>query len=217
MFGNEEWPLWPDSGISTVGAWRHCESKRSARRSSRCDAKEVSVTELEYPVHVGEHRCRADLDVDDFRADLEHHRQFRVEQLDELTADMFAGSDDALDEVTSALMTAAATALADIDAALHRVDEGCFGFCQVCDSAIAVDRLKALPMASLCMFCQYAKEAAGLDREHSPRRRSSLRPIPLPPARIAPRRQVHREPQPPDIVDVWGCDSFPASDPPANW
>ena len=21
----------------------------------------------------------------------------------------------------------------------------------------------------------------------------------------------------PDIVDVWGCDSFPASDPPANW
>jgi RNA polymerase-binding transcription factor DksA len=175
------------------------------------------VTELEHPVQIGERRFRADLDVDDFRADLEHHRQFRVEQLDELTGDVFAGSDDALDEVTSALMTAAATALADIDAALHRVDEGCFGFCQVCDSAIAVDRLKALPMASLCMFCQYAKEAAGLDREHSPRRRSSLRPIPLPPARIAPRRQVHREPQPPDIVDVWGFDSFPASDPPANW
>jgi hypothetical protein len=21
----------------------------------------------------------------------------------------------------------------------------------------------------------------------------------------------------PDIVEVWGCDSFPASDPPANW
>ncbi|WP_020387385.1 hypothetical protein [Kribbella catacumbae] len=50
-----------------------------------------------------------------FRADLEQHRQFRAEQLDELTADMSTGSHSALDEVASALMTAAVTALADID------------------------------------------------------------------------------------------------------
>jgi RNA polymerase-binding transcription factor DksA len=104
------------------------------------------------------------LDVDAFRADLEYHRRFRVEQLNELTADMSAGS-DALDEVMSALMTAAATALTDIDAALHRIDEGCFGLCQICGSAIAVDRLEALPMASLCMFCQHAKEASDSGRE----------------------------------------------------
>jgi RNA polymerase-binding transcription factor DksA len=128
------------------------------------------------------------LDVDTFRADLEQHRQFRIEQLNELTADTSAGSDGALDEVTSALMTAATTALGDIDAALKRIEEGHFGQCQGCNQPIAQNRLEALPMANLCVLCQCSKEASD-----------------------------QREPHPPDIVDVWGYDSFPASDPPANW
>jgi RNA polymerase-binding transcription factor DksA len=175
------------------------------------------VTELKCAVPAGEHHGRADLDVDAFRADLEQHRQFRIEQLSELTADMSAGSDGALDEVASALITAAVTALADIDAALRRIEEDRFGLCEGCDSAIALDRLNALPMASLCMFCQYAKEETGPRREQSPRRRRGLRTVSVRPSRILPRRQAHREPQPPDIVEVWGCDSFPASDPPSNW
>jgi RNA polymerase-binding transcription factor DksA len=176
------------------------------------------VTKLKYAIPAGGYLGRADLDVDAFRADLEQHRRFRVEQLNELTADTSARSDGALDEVASALVAAAATALADIDAALHRIDEGCFGRCERCDDTIALDRLKALPMASLCMCCQYAKEARGPRREQSPGRRSGLRPVPAwPPSRILPPRPAHREPQPPDIVDVWGYDSFPASDPPANW
>lgn len=32
------------------------------------------------------------------------------------------------------------------------------------------------------------------------------------PAPVAPRVVVA-----PDVVDVWGADSFPASDPPSNW
>jgi RNA polymerase-binding transcription factor DksA len=175
------------------------------------------VIELKYAVPTGEYHGRSDLDVEAFRVDLEHHRQFRVEQLNELNADMSAESDGALDEVASALMMAAATALAAIDAALHRIEEGCFGLCQRCTGAIAVDRLKALPMAGLCMFCQYAKEASGPRREQSPGRRSGLRPVPVRLARLVPLRPRHRESQPPDIVDVWGYDSFPASDPPANW
>jgi RNA polymerase-binding transcription factor DksA len=145
------------------------------------------VTELKYTVPTGEYHGRLDLDV--FRADLEQHRQFRIEQLNELTSHASRGSDDAPDEVTSALVTAAATALSDIDAALQRIEEGGFGVCQGCNEPIARDRLEALPMAQLCMFCQYTKEVSG------------------------PRRG----PQPPDIVDVWGYGSFPASDPPANW
>ncbi|HEY0644624.1 MAG TPA: hypothetical protein VGD39_14455 [Nocardioides sp.] len=35
------------------------------------------------------------------------------------------------------------------------------------------------------------------------------RPVPARPAKAAPPR--------PDIVEVWGQDSFPASDAPANW
>jgi hypothetical protein len=31
------------------------------------------------------------------------------------------------------------------------------------------------------------------------------------------RRHLDAETSVPDIVDVWGHDSFPASDPPANW
>lgn len=175
------------------------------------------MSEPAYPVPTDKYHRRANLDVDAFRADLERHRRFRVEQLNELAVDPSAGSDRALDDVMSALTTAAETTLADIDAALHRIDEDCFGFCQICASAIAVDRLKALPTASLCMSCQYAKEASGPGCEHSPRQRSGLRSVTAPPPRILPRRPARRRPQPPDIVDVWGNDSFPASDPPANW
>jgi RNA polymerase-binding transcription factor DksA len=132
------------------------------------------VTELKYPASADAIRCRADLDVDAFRADLEQHRQFRIEQLDELATDRLAGSAAAVDEVTSALFTAATAALADIDAALHRIEAGLFGVCQGCGDAIALDRLRALPMAGLCMFCQYAKEASSPG--HSPRPRNNLRP-----------------------------------------
>lgn len=127
------------------------------------------MTELKYAVPAGEHHGRADLDVAAMRADLEQHRQFRVEQLKELTADGSSESDGALDEVASALMAAAATALADIDAALHRIGEDCFGLCLECDAEISVDRLRALPMASLCMSCQYAKEASGLSTAQPPK------------------------------------------------
>jgi hypothetical protein len=87
------------------------------------------VTEPRDAVPTGEYHCRKDLDVDAFRADLQQHRRFRVEQLNELTAEMSAGSDEATDEVASALMAAAETALADIDAALRRIDEGSHGPC----------------------------------------------------------------------------------------
>ncbi|WP_410790594.1 TraR/DksA family transcriptional regulator [Kribbella sp. C-35] len=175
------------------------------------------MTEPRRVVPTGENHCRWDLDVAAFRADLEQHRRFRVEQLDELTADVSAGSNEVMDEVTSALMAAAETALTDIDAALHRIDQGSFGLCRACGSAIALDRLMALPMASLCMLCQHARDTSGAFREQTPWRRRGMRPISAQPSRTVPPPSAHAEPQPHDIVDVWGYDSFPASDPPANW
>ncbi|MEU4392135.1 TraR/DksA family transcriptional regulator [Kribbella sp. NPDC023855] len=97
---------------------------------------------------------------DAFRARLEQHRRFRIEQLKGLEGDRLAGN-DATDAVTSDLVTAASAALQDIVAALHRIEDGCFGICQQCGEVIALDRLTALPMASLCMDCQYAKEMRG--------------------------------------------------------
>jgi RNA polymerase-binding transcription factor DksA len=174
------------------------------------------VTELKCAIPTAAYYGRPACDLDAIRADLEEQRQFRVEQLEELAGDMLEGSDGALDEVTSTLMTAAAAALADIDAALHRIELGCFGLCEQCDDVIALDRLKALPMASLCMFCQHAKEMSGPLREQAPRRPSGLRDVPRRPVRNSPSGPTRREP-PPDIVEVWGYGSLPASDPPANW
>jgi DnaK suppressor protein len=49
------------------------------------------------------------------------------------------------------------TALAAIEAALARLDAGTYGRCVHCDSAIAPERLEALPSAALCIECQRSK------------------------------------------------------------
>ena len=44
--------------------------------------------------------------------------------------------------------------LAQIDAALKRIDRGDFGTCLDCEEAIAPKRLAALPWAGYCLHCQ---------------------------------------------------------------
>jgi DnaK suppressor protein len=48
--------------------------------------------------------------------------------------------------------------LADIDAALRRIDDGSFGRCTNCDREIAPARLEARPWATLCIDCQRSSE-----------------------------------------------------------
>lgn len=48
--------------------------------------------------------------------------------------------------------------LDDVNAALERIDEGIFGRCTSCGTAIAEERLKAIPYAPLCVRC--AREEA---------------------------------------------------------
>ena len=48
--------------------------------------------------------------------------------------------------------------LAQIDAALKRIDEGTFGTCTNCGKPIAEERLEARPWASLCIDCQREAE-----------------------------------------------------------
>ena len=48
--------------------------------------------------------------------------------------------------------------LADIDAALKRIEEGTYGICTSCDKPIAVERLEALPWATLCIDCKRNRE-----------------------------------------------------------
>jgi RNA polymerase-binding protein DksA len=48
--------------------------------------------------------------------------------------------------------------LAEIDAALKRIEEGTYGVCTNCGKEIPVERLEALPWATLCIDCQRGLE-----------------------------------------------------------
>ena len=48
--------------------------------------------------------------------------------------------------------------LAEIDAALKRLDDGTFGVCTNCGQPIAVERLEARPWATLCIDCKRQRE-----------------------------------------------------------
>ena len=48
--------------------------------------------------------------------------------------------------------------LAEIDAALKRLDDGTFGVCTNCGQPIAVERLEDRPWATLCIDCKRLRE-----------------------------------------------------------
>jgi DnaK suppressor protein len=43
--------------------------------------------------------------------------------------------------------------LAEIDAALQRIEDGTYGICSNCGKSISPERLEALPWATLCIDC----------------------------------------------------------------
>lgn len=69
--------------------------------------------------------------------------------------DNFADSASATAEraETFALIEQARERLADIDRALGRMDQGTYGVCERCGSAIAGPRLEARPMSVRCVDC----------------------------------------------------------------
>jgi RNA polymerase-binding protein DksA len=48
--------------------------------------------------------------------------------------------------------------LADIDAALNRIEDGSYGMCTNCGKQIPEERLEARPSATLCIDCQRVRE-----------------------------------------------------------
>jgi DnaK suppressor protein len=54
-------------------------------------------------------------------------------------------------EMASSLEENSARVLTEIDAALQRIDEGGYGLCVHCGKPIGVERLEALPWATLCI------------------------------------------------------------------
>lgn len=61
-------------------------------------------------------------------------------------------------EMASTLEENSTHFLAEIEAALGRIEDGTFGVCQRCGNPIAEDRLEALPWATLCIDCKRKQE-----------------------------------------------------------
>lgn len=118
------------------------------------------------------------LDLDIYRERLERERE-RLEHartavnhsrsLLEETGDLAIGAGDHIaDSATETFMREldggleenAEHLLAEIDAALQRIDEGTFGTCVVCGRLIGEERLEAVPYATLCIEDRRALERA---------------------------------------------------------
>ena len=102
------------------------------------------------------------------RARLEQERASLRSDIAALAADNQAPQDDAgvgnhmADDATEvfarerdlALRSNAQDLLAQVDAAIKRMNEGRYGTCARCGQEIAPDRLEALPYAIYCITCQ---------------------------------------------------------------
>lgn len=57
------------------------------------------------------------------------------------------------DEVLDYLGNVARDEIAKVKHAIERIDDGEYGFCEICGEAIGKDRLEVLPFANLCVKC----------------------------------------------------------------
>ena len=65
------------------------------------------------------------------------------------------GTTEAVERISSsATARSIATALADVDRALAKLDEGSYGICDRCGQPITPERLEAMPSATLCVTCR---------------------------------------------------------------
>jgi DnaK suppressor protein len=86
-----------------------------------------------------------------------HHRETGSIPLD--TADL--ASDNFEQDVTLSLLGSATGALAQIENALERVNEGTYGQCEQCGDKIPAARLDALPHTTMCVQCASRQEKRG--------------------------------------------------------
>ena len=97
---------------------------------------------------------------------LEARRRQLADDLAELTKPPEAGSNlsfgkrigegttEAVERISStAAARSIAAALAEVDRALEKVEEGTYGFCDECEQSISPERLEAMPAATMCVTC----------------------------------------------------------------
>ncbi|MDG9714710.1 TraR/DksA family transcriptional regulator [Streptomyces sp. DH10] len=108
----------------------------------------------------------SDEDLAALRENLHEQRLFRQEQLRQLAGPTTSRAEDRLQRQTAAQMevriklaASARMVLADVEAALSRMNEGSYGICHLCRRPVARQRLMIVPQARYCARCQQVKEA----------------------------------------------------------
>lgn len=61
--------------------------------------------------------------------------------------------------LTLRLQERQAQLLQKVDRALAKIDEGSFGLCECCEEPLNINRLKARPVANLCIACKEDEES----------------------------------------------------------
>ncbi|MGW7680766.1 TraR/DksA family transcriptional regulator [Kribbella sp. NPDC054772] len=98
------------------------------------------------------------------RVNLLEQRAFRREQLSAIRRSArpkqsSGGQGSALVEVQDQLTVAARLVLADVEAALDRMDTGHYGRCHGCRSTVEVQRLRICPQCLYCGECHRLRES----------------------------------------------------------
>ncbi|MFD4480867.1 MULTISPECIES: TraR/DksA family transcriptional regulator [unclassified Streptomyces] len=110
-------------------------------------------------------------DLASLRENLREQSLFRREQLQQLSPSALTRTDALLDrqspsrtEVRVKLAASARMVLADVEAALVRMDRGDYGACHLCRHPIDRERLLIVPQARYCARCARCQQARGADR-----------------------------------------------------
>jgi DnaK suppressor protein len=72
-----------------------------------------------------------------------------------------AANDGAQKELNSQLAALESRELRQIERAIEMIREGRYGRCEICEQAIPIERLNALPFTQLCVACQRHQEQLG--------------------------------------------------------
>ncbi|MEA3460151.1 MAG: TraR/DksA C4-type zinc finger protein [Chloroflexota bacterium] len=107
----------------------------------------------------------------EFRKQLEEERDRLKAELERLSAEEqenpgYRYSNHMADEASDVFEQAKNLALrqnlerllAKVEGALTKIEKGTYGMCEECGRKIALDRLRALPYATLCFECQQRRE-----------------------------------------------------------
>ncbi|MCW2526589.1 MAG: hypothetical protein JWM76_1449 [Pseudonocardiales bacterium] len=85
-------------------------------------------------------------------AALAEQENFRVDQIRWLSRSATGPTND--DEVFQTITLGAHTALAEVRAARRRMDEGSYGICTGCETALSLELLEVMPSAAKCVPCR---------------------------------------------------------------